>query len=86
MQGPGRAHPGLGEAPSLVTEVGHLLEAERSFHFEMSLQVPRKEKEHSCCCHRQLFPQIVQPVQLPLRTLLMKAGRWGLTWLAGGGG
>lgn len=71
----GKACPGLGEAPGLVAESGHLPEAEVSFHFEMSLQVPRKEKENSCCCHHQLFPQIVQPAQLPLRTLLMKAGR-----------
>lgn len=82
----GKACPGLGEAPSLVAESGHLPEDQVSFHFEMSLQVPRKEKENSCCCHHQLFPRIVQPVQLPLRTLLMKAGRCGPTWPAGGGG
>lgn len=61
----------------------HLLEAEVSSHFEMSLQVPRKEKENSCCWHRQLFPQIAQPVQLAhLADESRKvgpylAGRWG---------
>lgn len=63
---------------SLVAEPEHLLEAEVSFHFEMPLQVPRNEKEDSCCCHHQLFPQIVQPGKLSLHILLMKAGRWDL--------
>lgn len=58
----------------LVAELGHLLEAEVSFHFEMPLQVPRNEK-NSCCRHHQLFPQTVLPGRLPWRTLLMRAAR-----------
>lgn len=81
-QGPSKAHPAWGKHPAWWLS-GHLLEAEVSFHFEMSLQVPRKEK-NSCCCHHQLFPQIVQPLQLPLCTLLMKAGSWGPTWRQAG--
>lgn len=81
-QGPWQSPPARGKRPAWWLS-GHLLEAEVSFHFEMPLQVPRKEKS-SCCCHHQLFPQIVQPLQLPLRTLLMKAGSWGPTWRQAG--
>ena len=63
----------------LVAELGHVLEAEVSLHFEMPLQVPRNEK-NSCCCHHQLSPQTVLPGRLPWRTLLMRAG--GRAYLA----
>ena len=76
---------GWGRAASLAAAFGHLLEAEVSCHFEMPLQVPRN-KNNSCCCHHQLFPQIVQSVKRLLRTLLTKAGRPGPTWPVGGGG
>lgn len=56
----GKARPGWGKPPR-GGRIGHLLEAEVSLHFEMSLQVPRKEEENSCCCHHQLFPQIARP-------------------------